>query len=81
MKFLLNVYADHVVGDALSDVERDSMQDNADFVAAARESGELIDSQAVADPSTSAVVRATIPAARNDAIEVRPVMLATGMEM
>jgi hypothetical protein len=106
VKFLLNVYTDPVL-------------DHADFVAAVRESGELVDAQAVADPSTCAVVRirdgvttvadgpylessiqlaayylvdcedreravelaATIPAARYDAIEVRPVMLATGMEM
>jgi hypothetical protein len=119
VKFLLNVYADPVVMAALSDVERDTIVDHAGFVDAVRESGELIDSQAVADPSTSAVVRvrggvatvadgpylespiqlaayylvdcedrdravelaATIPAARFDAIEVRPVMLATGMEM
>lgn len=110
MKFLLNVYADPVV---------DAVPDHADFVAAARESGELIDGQVLADPSTSVLVRvreagttvadgpyldsrvhlaayylvdcedrdravglaATIPAARHDAIEVRPVMLAAGTEM
>lgn len=119
MKFLLNVYTDPVVMAALPRAERDTMVDHADFVAAVRESGELVDSRAVADPSISAVVRvrdgvatvadgpylespiqlaayylvdcedreralelaATIPAARYDAVEVRPVMLATGMEM
>lgn len=108
MKFLLNVYA-----------ERNTVLDHADFVATARESGELIDCQAVADPSTGAVVRvrdgvatvadgpylrspvqlaayflvdcedreratklaALIPSARYDAVEVRPVMLGSGMEM
>ncbi|MGP4016866.1 YciI family protein [Saccharopolyspora sp. 5N708] len=110
MKFLLNVYAA---------AQPDAVLDHADFVAAVRESGELVDGQQVADPSTSAVVRvrdgmamvadgpylespvqlaayylvdcedreralelaATVPAARCDAVEVRPVMLAAGMEM
>ena len=119
MKFLLNVYADPAVTVALPEAERDAVLDHADFVAAARESGELIDGQVLADPSTGVLVRvreggttvadgpylgspvqlaacylvdcedrdravglaATIPAARYDAVEVRPVMLAAGMEM
>lgn len=109
MKFLLSVYADPVVTAA---------PDHADFLAAVRASGELIDCQSLADPSTSAVVRVregaatvadgpyvkapvlaayylvdcedrdraielaeSIPAAGHDAVEVRPVMLAGGMEM
>lgn len=121
MKFLLNVYAGPAVTVARRQEaeRRDTMLDHADFVAAARESGELIDGQVLADPSTSVLVRvregrttvadgryldspvqlaawylvdcedrdravglaATIPAARYDAVEVRPVMLAAGMEM
>jgi hypothetical protein len=119
VKFVLSVYADPVVMAALPAAERDAVLDHADFVATARESGELVDHQAVADPSTSAVVRvrdgmatvadgpylpspvqlaayflvdcedreraielaASIRAARYDAVEVRPVMLGSGMEL
>jgi hypothetical protein len=109
VKFLLSVYADPVATVAL---------DHADFVATVRATGELIDCQALADPSTGAVVRvregiatvadgpyvpspvlaayylvdcddreraiglaAWVPAARRDVVEVRPVMLAGGVEM
>lgn len=119
MKFLLNVYADPAVTVALPEAERDAVLDHADFVAAARESGELIDGQVLADPSTGVLVRvreggttvadgpyldspvqlaacylvdcedrdravglaATIPAARYNVVELRPVMLSAGMEM
>lgn len=112
MKFLLTVYARAEVAVPPPDADRD-------FVAAARESGELIDCQVLADPSTSLLVRvrdggtsvadgpyagppvhlaacylvdcedrdravglaAMIPAARYDAVEVWPVMLAAGLEM
>jgi hypothetical protein len=110
MKFLLTVYAGP---------RRDPALGHAAFVAATRESGELIDGQVLADPSTGTLVRvrdgeptaahhrlpdgrahpaayylvdcedhehavrlaAAIPAARGGAVEVRPVMLAAGMEM
>jgi hypothetical protein len=119
VKFVLSVYADPVAMAALPAAERDAVLDHADFVATARESGELVDHQAVADPSTSAVVRVrdglatvadgpylpspvqlaayflvdcedreraielatSIRAARYDAVEVRPVMLGSGMEL
>lgn len=57
MKFLLNVYADPAVVATLPRVERDALLDPADFVTAARESGELLDGQVFADPSTSVLVR------------------------
>jgi hypothetical protein len=119
MRFLLNVYADPAATAARPEAERDAARDHADFVAAARESGELIDAQVLADPSAGVLVRvrdgeptvtdgpyldspvqltacylvdcedrdraaglaATIRSARYDAVEVRPVMLAAGMEM
>jgi hypothetical protein len=118
VKFLLNVYTDGVVRAASSGAERDIMREHADFRVWVHDSGELIDGQLVADPSTSSVVRvrdgvvavagglvlespiqlvayylvdcddreravelaAMIPAARYDTVEVRPVMLPTGME-
>jgi hypothetical protein len=108
MKFLVNVYAD-----------RDAVLDHADFVASARDAGELVDGQVLADASTGVLVRVragritvvdgpyldspvqlaacylldcedreravrvamAIPITRHDTIEVRPVMLAAGMEM
>ncbi|MBP2336483.1 hypothetical protein JOF41_002661 [Saccharothrix coeruleofusca] len=119
MKFLLNAYAASAVTVARSEAERDAVVDHADFVAAARESGELIGGGVLADSSTGVLVRAregrttvadgphldspvrlaacylvdcedrdravglaaTILAAHYDAVEVRPVMLAAGMEM
>lgn len=116
MRFLLNVYIDSAA--VSSDAERDIMREYAGFLAGVRDSGELIDGQVVADPSTSSVVRirdgvatvadgpvvespiqlaayylvdcedreravelaASIPAARYEAVEVRPMMLNTGME-
>ncbi len=119
MRFLLNVYADRAATATRPEAGRDAARDHADFVAAARESGELIDAQVLADPSAGVLVRvrdgeptvtdgpyldsavqltacylvdcedrdravglaATIRAARYDAVEVRPVMLAAGMEM
>jgi hypothetical protein len=119
MRFLLNVYAGPAAMGAGPGAGRDAVRDHADFVAAARKSGELIDAQVLADPSAGMLVRvrdgeptvtdgpyldspvqltacylvdcedrdqaaglaATIRAARYDAVEVRPVMLAAGMEM
>ena len=119
MRFLLNVYGDPAITTARPGAERDAVPGHADFVAAARESGELIDAQVLADPSVGVLVRvrdggttvaagpyldspvqlaacylvdcedreravglaAAILAARYDAVEVRPVMLAAGMEM
>ncbi|RJO73750.1 hypothetical protein D5S18_21550 [Nocardia panacis] len=103
MRFLLTVYAD-------------GAPDAAEFLAAVRDSGELIDGHQLADPSTGVLVRAAglvaegsyldspvdlaayylldcedrdraarlaalLPAAGCDAVEVRPVMAAAGLEM
>jgi hypothetical protein len=56
MKFLLHVYADPAAAVAPPGVGRDA-EDHADFVAVARTSGELIDGQMLADPSTSLLGR------------------------
>lgn len=112
MKFLLSRYLDATAWD------REPRRHEA-FLAAVRGSGELVDQQALADPSTYAVVRvpdgvrqvtegpypatgrrlaeyylvdcesreralelaALVPGARDDAVEVRPVMSPTGLEM
>lgn len=119
MKFLLNVYTTPVAPATQREPERAITLDQADFVAATRASGELVDGQVIADPSNSMVVRVresgitvvdgtyvrspvqlasyylvdcedhnralelavTMPAARYHGVEVRPVMLAAGMEM
>ena len=57
MKFLLNLYLNPRVWDALTEEERGELLNHEQFVATIRESGELVSNQAIADPSTSAVVR------------------------
>jgi hypothetical protein len=57
VKFLLNLYLNPRIWDALTEDERGELLNHEKFVATIRESGEMISNQAIADPSTSAVVR------------------------
>ncbi|HEY2207455.1 MAG TPA: YciI family protein [Pseudonocardia sp.] len=58
MKFLLLMHNNPAVLDALTDDERTAlMEGHGAFIEAIQESGELIVTQALADPSNSAVVR------------------------
>jgi hypothetical protein len=58
MKFLLLLHNNPAVLDALTEDQRTAiMNGHGDFIKAVQESGELIVTQALADPSNSAVVR------------------------
>lgn len=58
MKYLLIMHQNPAVMDSLTDAERDEiMQGHGPFMQAIRDSGEMISTQALGDPSTSAVVR------------------------
>lgn len=58
MKFLLMLHNNPAALDALSDEGRKALEDgHAQFIKATQESGELVVTQALTDPSTSAVVR------------------------
>jgi hypothetical protein len=58
VKFLLLMHNNPAVLDALTDDERTAlMEGHGAFIEAIQESGELIVTQALADPSNSAVVR------------------------
>jgi hypothetical protein len=57
MKFLLNVYQRPSMGASLTEDERAELLDHEEFVTMVRESGELVGGEAIADPSTSVVVR------------------------
>jgi hypothetical protein len=57
VKFLLNLYLDPARRAALTEEQHGELSDHREFVAAIRESGELVGHQMIADPSTSAVVR------------------------
>ena len=57
MKFLIGLHINPAVLDALTDEEKAAIGDgHGKFIAALKESGELITTQALADPSQSAVV-------------------------
>jgi hypothetical protein len=120
MKYLLMIYMNPALFEALTDEERDAIMAGHDaFQPPLRESGEMVGFAALADPSQSATVRvrsgqisvtdgpyveakeflagyyvvdcetpqrahelaAMIPDAGLTAIEVRPVMHHSGMEM
>jgi hypothetical protein len=120
MKYLLMIYVNPALLEALSEEERNAIFAGHDaFMGPLRESGELIGFAALADPANSSVVRvrdgvtsatdgpyveakeflagyyaldcetleraqelaAMIPDARFTAIEVRPVMEESGLEM
>ncbi|OLR92200.1 YciI family protein [Actinokineospora bangkokensis] len=58
MKFLLIMHMNPVVWDGLTEAERQAVMDGHDrFIATITESGEMINTQALGDPVTSAVVR------------------------
>ncbi|HEV7789563.1 MAG TPA: YciI family protein [Pseudonocardia sp.] len=58
MKFLLIMHNNPAVWDALTESERDEvMTGHGDFIKAIQESGEMIVTQALADPSNTVVVR------------------------
>ncbi|MGW4490310.1 YciI family protein [Amycolatopsis sp. NPDC004368] len=58
MKFLLNMHMNPEVWDGLSEETKESvMAGHSDFIAKIRESGELINTQALGAPADSAVVR------------------------
>ncbi|WP_216893062.1 YciI family protein [Nocardia alni] len=58
MKFLLMLHNNPVALDALDDAGRKALEDGHNqFIKATQESGELVVTQALSDPSTSAVVR------------------------
>ncbi|HWD04739.1 MAG TPA: YciI family protein [Amycolatopsis sp.] len=58
MKFLLIMHMNPEVWEGLSEETRDSvMTGHADFIAKIRESGELVNTQALGTPGESAVVR------------------------
>jgi hypothetical protein len=121
MKYLLMIYVNPSILEALSEEERNEIfnEGHEAFQKPLRESGELVGFAALADPSTSKTVRvrndlpavtdgpfveakeflagyyavdcetperanelaALIPDARYTAIEVRPVMVDSGLEM
>ncbi|TDE37604.1 hypothetical protein E1295_34470 [Nonomuraea mesophila] len=57
MKFLISMHINPAVLDALTDEERAAIGDgHARFIGALKESGELISTQALVDPSQAAVV-------------------------
>ncbi|MFC4908681.1 YciI family protein [Actinomadura gamaensis] len=57
MKFLISMHINPAVLDALTDEEKAAIGDgHARFIADLRESGELINTQALVDPSQAAVV-------------------------
>jgi hypothetical protein len=57
MKFLINLHINPAVLDALTDEEKAAIGDGHDrFIEALKSSGELITTQALADPSQAAVV-------------------------
>lgn len=57
MRFLISLHIDPAVLDALTDEERAAIGDgHSEFIAALKESGELITTLALADPSQAAVV-------------------------
>lgn len=63
MKFLLILRVSHAALDRLSDKERRAVQrGHDDFQRVAREAGELISTQSLADPSTSTIIRDGVPA-------------------
>jgi hypothetical protein len=58
VKFLLIMHNNPAVWDALTESERDEvMTGHGDFIKAIQESGEMIVTQALADPSNTVVVR------------------------
>ncbi|GIE78414.1 hypothetical protein Aph02nite_43640 [Actinoplanes philippinensis] len=58
MKFLLIMHINPVIMEALTEAERQEiMAGHGEFMTTIRESGEMIDTEALADPSQSAVVR------------------------
>jgi hypothetical protein len=58
VKFLLIMHNNPAVWDALTESERDEvMTGHGDFIEAIQESGEMIVTQALADPSNTVVVR------------------------
>ncbi|GAA5022792.1 YciI family protein [Actinopolymorpha pittospori] len=57
MKFLLNVYQRPSMVVSPPEDERDELLDHEEFVTMVTESGELVGVEAIADPSTGAVVR------------------------
>ncbi|KAA9159757.1 hypothetical protein FPZ12_019190 [Amycolatopsis acidicola] len=58
MKYLLIMHMNPKIWDALTEEERNAvMQGHEPFIAEIRESGEMISTEALGDPSTSAVVR------------------------
>jgi hypothetical protein len=65
MKFLLIMHVNPRIWEALTEDERNEvMQGHGEFMAAIRESGEMLQTVALADPAASAVVRvrAGVPA-------------------
>jgi hypothetical protein len=65
MKFLLIMHVNPRIWEALTEDERNEvMQGQGEFMAAIRESGEMLQTVALADPAASAVVRvrAGVPA-------------------
>lgn len=58
MKFLLIMHIDPAIMEELTEAERQEIMDgHGEFMAAIRESGEMIGTEALADPSQSSVVR------------------------
>ncbi|MFI5658993.1 YciI family protein [Streptomyces sp. NPDC051684] len=58
MKFLLIMHVDAAIMEGLSDDERrEIMEGHGAFMQTIRESGEMVSTEALADPSQSAVVR------------------------
>jgi hypothetical protein len=58
MKFLLVMHVNPAIWEALTEAERDEVaQGHGEFIKTVRESGELVSTEALADPSRSAVVR------------------------
>ncbi len=120
MKYLLMIYMNDANWEGLSEAERnDVFRGHDEFITAITSSGEMISTEALANPTTSATVRvrdgdtvvtdgpyletkeylagyylvdcesreraielaAMIPDARFNAMEVRPIMDAAGLEM
>jgi hypothetical protein len=120
MKYMLMIHLNPSIFEALSEEDRDAVFSGHDqFVTTLRESGELVGSAALADPSNTTTIRvrggvaaitdgpyveakeflagfyvvdcetldranelaAQIPDAQYTAVEVRPVMNLTGLEM
>jgi hypothetical protein len=58
VKYLLSIYLNPTIMDALSETERDEIMAGVDrFMAYVRETGELVGAQALGTPEQSAVVR------------------------